>query len=301
MEGMMTKTLYISHPEFNVIEIDTNSVLLSDINTELSHHTYNTSIGDIKPRELINLAKQFDCIIFIDELFDRTSPTYYETIIAMNYISRYKSIKNHNRPDPENFLLDQSVKEQQDAPTLWIFGDSEYSDNGLNYDEKPFYSILGDKLGYKVKSFSLTVVSNHSLLCHLMNTNFRKDDIVIWALTNPETISMYNHSVIDINVRENVETFDSEFFTDEYLFFYYFSTINLGSCYLKAKNIKTIMISAGIPQTNIHYHYKFKEELSKYSEMYHIDKDYIPIEDGVMTAEGHRILANELYQRLQIT
>lgn len=259
----MSKTLYITHPKFNIVDANIDSILINDINIPLDYHDYHTSLGDLSPKDILLISKQFDKINFINTGFLTDSPIYKETIILLTHLSHQIPIENFIRNFPLLFTDDNSIFDRTNTPTLWVFGCSHSHGVGLSDDQTRYGNIISKSLGLPLKSITRPGSSTRWSLRHLINADIRPDDLVIWQLTTPERITVYNSQPCEVVLSSTSNKDLITVFNDDQIFFDHLSLIQYGVAFLRALNVKFVLTSI---EYNSSLFYNFKEEYVKYKE-----------------------------------
>lgn len=260
---MKNKILYITHPEFDIQEINLQSILLNNITLELSDNAYHTSLGDLSPKDIISMLPLFDKLCFIENKFSKESKIYKETIILLTYAGHHIVVENFNASAPLTFIQDQSIFTRPATPVLWVFGCSHSHGIGLLPEQKRYGDIISSKLDMPLKLISMPGSSIRWSLRHLLNANIQPNDIVIWQITTPERVSLYDTSVHEVLLASTKDKNLLATLTDEQIFFDHLSLINYGVNFLRAKNIKFALTS--IERISSLF-YNYKQEYVKYKE-----------------------------------
>jgi len=256
---MMTKRLHVTHPAFDMNQVLKNSILLDSVNIKILNTDYHTSLGDLSPQDIIKLLSNFDIINFVDNLFDTTSDIYNETIVLLTYISHFKKITNFSVTSKITFT-DFDLISRPAEPTLWIFGCSHSHGVGLDAEEQRYANIVSEKLRMPLKLISKPGSSTEWSLRHLINSNLYPKDIVIWQLTTPERVSMYNNEIL-LSTTNN--PYLLEVYSDEELFFNQINFLNYGISFLKGRNINFVFTSL---ENKNNLLCDYKKEYVKYPE-----------------------------------
>ena len=260
---LMTKKLYITHPEFDIHEVNPKSILINNINIDLDNSDYHTSLGDISPADIISISTKFNTIIFIETGFIKNSSLYIETEILLISLSHFISIENFVATPPLNFVQDQSIYTRPNNPVLWVYGCSHSHGIGLLPLEKRYSDIMQDSLQLPLKSITLPGSSTRWALRHLINSNLEQDDIVVWQITTPERLSIYDSQPREVLLSLTKDRNLLATYTDEQIFFDHLSLINYGVNFLRAKNIKFVLTSI---ENDSALFNDYKKEYVKYKE-----------------------------------
>jgi hypothetical protein len=133
-------------------------------------------------------------------------------------------------------------------------------------------------------------------LRHLINSNFGPKDIVIWQLTAPERVSMYNNEIL-LSTTNNPHLL--EVYSDEELFFNQVNFLNYGISFLKGRNVNFVFTSLE-NKNNLLYNYK--KEYVKYPEYcyspsFNVDLGNDNLHFGPLSNNN---LANSLVNHIQL-
>jgi hypothetical protein len=294
----MSKILHITHPEFNFSTINSNSKLLTSVIPDLPHNEYHTSLGDLSSKEVISVAPSFDTINFYQEHFDKkTDNLYKETVVLLNYLQNFKPVIGFSREPVIDFTNHPGIYDRSDTPVLWVFGCSHSYGVGLRNNELCYGKILSQELELPLKLIAKPGSSLHWSLRHLMNSNIRVGDTVIWQLTTPSRVSVFNgNHVEEILLARTSNRHLLEINTDHQIYFNHLTLLKFGVQYLRAKNVNFRLTSIeDRPETN------FRNEYSKYPEYCYAPGFNIDIGiDGLHYGPlSHKNLAFRLIDHLQ--
>lgn len=257
----------------------------------LSHNEYHTSLGDLPADQILSIAGQFDQIKFDIEGFDLASDIYKETQILCNYIN--KNI------EPVNFVDNQSIYQRPLDPVLWVFGCSHSHGVGLKPTEKKYGEIVAENLSLPLKLITKPGSSLHWSTRHVVNANIQPNDIVIWQLTTPPRVSVFDGTNVEeimLAKSDNRSLVDA--MTDEQIYFNQISLLNFGTQYLRKLGV-TFVLTSIINPDNM---YSFLLEYVNYPE-YCYNAESINVDfgtDGVHIGPiGHHLLAKQLTDHIQ--
>ena len=294
---MTNKILHLSHPEFDVSEILSDSILLCDITQSISGSQYHTSLGDLTSQEILKISQNFDTINFLKNNFDTNSDIYFETLMLLNNLSHQKSITGY-QPDVEN-LLSLDVQQRPQEPVLWVFGCSHSYGTGLFPQELNFGQHMSNKCKMPLKLIAHPGTSTSWSLRHLFDSNFRAGDIVVWQITSPERIS-YGFPPTEIRLNACKEPHILDTFTNEHLLFSAISAVRHGVRFLRSQPVKFVM-TAFLGKSPIFY--PCLVEYTKYPEYCYIPNIYLDrgndqLHPGPLS---HKAIAQQLVDHLQYT
>lgn len=258
----MTK-LYIIHPNFDFNSINKNSKLMDNININLRSSEYHTSLGDLTIHELLSVIHKFDSVEYVDNNFIEGEEITKDTLNFLSFVNTRVQVKNF--PDINNvlsFAEHPDTKSSLGEPTLWIYGCSHSHGTGLKDSSETYGSLLAKELNLPLKLITKPGSSTHWSLRQLINSNLKKDDIVIWQITSPYRLSFFNGKHVqeivlaNSNNRTLIDTY-----TDEQCFFLQLSYLNIGIQYLKSIGVKFVVV-------NVDSRDKFNFSYSQYPEYY---------------------------------
>lgn len=241
---------------------DPDSILLSSTNVPLTNFCYHTSLGDLTSQEILSLLKNFDCVNFVDYMFDLASDLYNETNILLTYISHFKKVTNFQVKNTLKYY-DQDIVSRPAEPILWAFGCSHTYGSGLESKQKRYADLIGEQLMLKSKIVAKPGSSTEWSLRHIINTNFLPDDIVIWQLTVPDRVSTCNGEILLTDNSIKKLPYLLEIYSDKELFFNQINFLNYGVNYLRAKKIKFVITSLEVKNSLF---YDYLKEYVKYKE-----------------------------------
>jgi len=139
-------------------------------------------------------------------------------------------------------ILDTNTR--KDEPTLWVFGCSHSFGTGLEKDQKSYGVLLAEELNMPLRVLAWPGSSTHFSLRHLVNSNIKKDDIVVWQLTTVERFSYMEKKLLkEVILPVRPEQKFMEYHTDEQLHFQQLTLLNIGVNYLRAKGVKFVVTS----------------------------------------------------------
>lgn len=294
------KTLYITHPQFNFSEVNRNSILLTDVADLLSSNEYHTSLGDMSAEDIIATSAKFNSVCYVSDNFNESTDIFNETFILLSYLSHRHNIVNFNVPQINTFIDDSEIYNRVDTPVLWIFGCSHSHGVGLKSNEQRYSNIVGKTLNLPVKSITKPGSSTRWAFRHLINSNIKPNDIVIWQITTPDRISAYDSTVNEIMLSRTTNKFLLEVFSDQQLYFDQLSLINYGVNYLRAKNVPFVLTAIEKDSTLF---YNYKKEYVKYKEFCYSPNFNVDIgDDGIHFGPlSHKNLALSLTNHIKYT
>jgi hypothetical protein len=252
------KTLFLLDPHVDYNQTNINSKLLTSVDDDLLHSTYHTSLGDLTKEQIISIAYKFDQIEMDTTGFDINSDIYKETRILCNYLNKHSTTET-----PVNFISDQSIYQRPNKPVLWVFGCSHSHGEGLKVGEKKYGEILADRLRLPLKLITKPGSSLHWSARHVINADIRPTDTVVWQLTTPARISMFNGiqtNEVMLAVTGNRSLIDV--MSDDQIYFNQISLLNFVIRYLRQIGVRFILTSVLESKMN----YQFLLEYSKYPE-----------------------------------
>jgi hypothetical protein len=287
----MSKTLHLTHPEFDVSLLLSSSVLLTNVNQQLSSENYHTSLGDLSASEVLSISSHFDVINFVPNKFDVNSSIYHETAIVLNYLSHKKTLTGYAPSQPQEFLsLD--VHDRPNRPIVWVFGCSHSHGVGLTADQQNFGQHISQHTELPLKLIAKPGSSVQWSLRHLIHAAFQEGDFVIWQLTSPERIS-YGYPPSEFMLRGMPFRHLLETYNDQQLLFHQLSLFNQGIQHLKCQDVKFSVISIS-GQSSLFY--PCLTEYSKHPEFCHVPNYLLDLgTDGRhMGPLSHKALAKSI-------
>lgn len=243
-----------------------NSTLLTSCNQALSQSCYHTSLGDTSAKDIITVSNKFDSIEFINIGFDHGSDLWNETTLLLNYLSHRTVIKNFIKHQPETFVDSDLLSKVDHSRHLWIFGCSHSHGIGLTTPDQRYGNIVAKSLDLPTSFVTRPGSSLQWSLRHLINSNINPNHIVIWQLTTPQRVTLYDGKISEtlLSVSRNRCLIDT--FNEEQIFFHHCSLINYGVKYLRALGVKFVMTSI-LNKDNLFYQYL--NEYTRYPEYCH--------------------------------
>lgn len=237
----MNKTLHLTHPEFDTSLVLPESILLEKVDQPLLGRQYHTSLGDLSASDVLELSKNFDTVNFVSDNFDVTSAIYHETVILLNYLSHRKTVTGYSVLEKQEFLS-ADVNDRPDRPVVWVFGCSHSYGLGLLPDQKNFAQHISLRTQLPLKLIARPGSSVQWSLRHIVHSNFRPGDLVIWQLTSPERIS-YGYPPTELPLTQCRSMPILETYNDQHLLFNQLSMFNQGIKYLKSQSIKFVVVA----------------------------------------------------------
>lgn len=259
----MTKKLYIIEPTFDASTVLPSSTLLTSISHAMTKDEYHTSVADLSTNDIISAAKLFDQVELIDHGFDKNSSTWFETKIVLNYLCHRYTVLNYHCDLPLTFTDHLGITNKDNKNKLWIFGCSHSHGVGLDDLDQRFGHLVAKHFDMPANFVTRPGSSVQWSLRHLINADISAPDVVIWQLTTPHRLTLYDHTPNEILLATSNNRCLIDVFNDQQMFFHQCSLIDYGVKYLRAKNIKFVMTSILNQQTLF---YNYLEEYSKYPE-----------------------------------
>lgn len=294
---MTTKTLHLTHPEFNYSQINQQSILLDSVNTDITNTEYHTSLGDLSPMEILSIINKFDCVNFVNNQFTPGNGIYEDTVALLTYINHSKHVTNFTNDECEVFVENKEIYTRPDEPVLWVFGCSQSYGTGLRDTEKRYAELVAEGLGLPLKLIARPGGSLQWTLRHIVNAAIEPRDVVIWQFINPPRLSYFNgKQVEEICLSHTVNRYLPEVYTNEQIYFTQVSIINIGVRYLRAIQSQFTLISLEHNQE-----YQYKIEYSKYPEYYYFDDFAVDLGTDQLHFGplSHKNIAIALLDRLQ--
>lgn len=260
-----TKTLHLTHPQFNYSALNPESILLDRADTEISSAEYHTSLGDLTATEILSIVNKFDSVNFVNNQFKPGDGIYEDTVALLTYINHNKDVTNFSNTECEVFVENKEIYTRPDEPVLWVFGCSHSYGTGLRDNEKRYAELVAEGTGLPLKLIARPGGSMQWTLRHIVNAAIEPRDFVIWQIINPPRTSYFNGKhVEEICFSHTKNRHLLEVYTDEQIYFTHLSTINIGVRYLRACQSRFMLIS--LDHNN---EYEFRMEYSKYPEYYY--------------------------------
>lgn len=256
-------TLHITEPTFDFNTINPLSKLLTAGDNINVGDEYHTSIGDMSGQEIIDVSTKFNTINFVPNGFDTSSDTFTESKILINVL-RHRVNVTGDSVEPINDFLTMDVRTRPNAPVLWVFGCSHSHGVGLKPNEKTFGQILANAIDLPLMQVTRPGSSLSWSFRHLINADIRPKDWVIWQLTVPSRVSIFNGVDVDevlLSVTRDRSLLDVN--TDDQIFFNQISMVTAGIRHLRA--IQSQFLFLDITSKNS-YFYKYILEYSKHPE-----------------------------------
>lgn len=294
----MTKKLYITEPTFDVSTMLPDSTLLTSLPKVLAKGNYHTSVGDMPVGDIIAAAKLFDQLELLDHGFDKNSTTWQETKIVLNYLHHSHNVLNFRSDLPLTFTDHPAISNKHHSQTLWVFGCSHSHGVGLIDPNQRFGQVVAEKLGLRTNFVTKPGSSLQWSLRHLMNSNISTQDVVVWQLTTPHRLTLYNHEPSEVILANSNNRCLIDVFNNQQIFFHQCSLINYGVKFLRAKGIKFVITSILNQQTLF---YKYLEEYSKYPEYCYIPKHDLDLgtDQQHFGPLSHQAIAFQLIDHIQ--
>jgi hypothetical protein len=292
---MSTKILYITEPTFNFNNIIQTSKLLCSPDADITDGEYHTSLGDLPATEIISLSQKFDEIHFCIDEFDINSDIYKETVFLLHVVNRYKSITNFAPLGPKEFT-DIDVHSRRDEPTLWVFGCSHSAGVGLEKTDMRYGEIMSQQLNLPLKLIAKPGSSTQWSFRHLMSANINKHDTVVWQLTSPPRISIFDGTAVnEIMLSRTNNQHLLEIYNDNQIFFNQLTILNAGVKYLRSLGVKFVVTTYDVGPD-----IAYRNEYIQYPEYCYCPDfvvDFAP--DGHFGHLSHKRLAHALLNYIQ--
>lgn len=252
-----------------------NSTLLTSIPLTLDKSEYHTSVGDMSTSDIITVSNFFDEIELIDHGFDHDSPNWLETKILLNYLCHKKPVINFTQQFPKTFTCDSNFVPNAKGNNLWIFGCSHSHGIGLTSPDQRFGSLISQHLNLTPIFVTQPGSSLQWSLRHLVNSNINNNDVVVWQITTPHRLTLYNGDLTkEIILAGSKDRCLLDVFDDQQMFFHHCSLLNYGVKYLRSKNARFVMVSI-LDQQKLFYCYL--DEYTKYPEYCYTPGSYLDL------------------------
>lgn len=293
----MSKKLYIFCPEFDVSTVLPTSTLLTSVTQLLDKSEYHTSLGDLSAADIIAVSRMFDEIELVDNKFDHSSSLWFETKSLLNYLSHTVTVNNFNRKSSINFTT-VDTNASSAGNRLWVFGCSYSHGVGLTHENEKFGSIISDRLGLPVTFVTKPGSSLQWSLRHLINTNFGPGDIVVWQLTTPGRLTVYDGKDHEVMLSRSTSRELITVFNDRQMFFHHCSLLNYGTQYLRASKTNFVLTSILYQDK---FFYDYINEYTSYPEYCYIPNGNLDVgTDGLHIGPlSHKLIANRIIDHLQ--
>jgi len=236
--------LYLIHPDFNFNKIKRESILLTDSNTDVVNGVYHTSLGDMSPADIMLIIHKFNSVKMCKHGFEHDPILHKETEKFVNFVQSVKMIKHDVVDQPESFVDHPDTAVGSNNPLLWVFGCSHSHGVGLVENEETYGQIMATKLGRPLKLITKPGSSLHWSLRHLVNSQIKPEDIVVWQITSPLRLSMFNGKhVKEVLLARTNDPYLLEVYNAFQSYFMHLSLVNIGVQYLKKLKVKYILTS----------------------------------------------------------
>jgi len=150
-----------------------------------------TSLGDLYFKNFVSLCNKADEIIFFPPKIWSSEILKTNTLIELNFLSNFKTVKNFKKEKFSNHLTLQDLR-QTDNPQLWVVGCSYAHGLGVNPDEK-FGSLISKSLNLPVSFLTHPGSSIGWAADQILRSNIKKNDIIIWGLTGCNRFIFYDN------------------------------------------------------------------------------------------------------------
>jgi hypothetical protein len=292
---MTQRVLYLTESTFDFSQIDSKSTLLTTVQKDLPPGNYHTSLGDLSVDMIIQLSSQFSEIKFEPRGFDLHSDVYKETLILSRYLNNQNPSSDLN---VEQFTDHPGIDDRLDQPMLWVFGCSHSYGVGLKPGESTYGQLLAQELNLPLKLIAKPGSSLHWSYRHLLNSPINQHDTVIWQLTTPGRVSLFNGAKVQeivLNSSKDRKLIDS--ITLEQLYFNQITLLNTGIRFLQAVRCKFIVTSIN----EVGSLYEYVSEYCKYPE--YCNNSGLRLDtgtDGIHAGPlSHQAIAQRVLNRVQ--
>jgi len=294
---MADKFLTISSPYF--VTDDRNSILLTNENyleSKQKNNIFHTSLGDISTENLIDFCECLPKINFVDFRFKNDAILLIKTKIFLNYISHTCKVQNYH-PDPPSLALGlESNNLDYPDQCLWVFGCS-LSWGAAVPPNTVYHHSLGQKLSLPIKLVAKGGSSTRWSLLRLLNSNIKKNDIVIWQVTTSDRFSVkeeLNQIPQEMLLKQRNKNFLA-YCNNEQILFDHFTLVEYGIQYLREKNVKFCFFN--VEGTNED---RCLDQFTKYPEYCYMPDWIVDLGDdhahpGILS---HQRIATTLYKRI---
>ena len=228
-------TIFVGSADIAVTEAakkhDKSAYLVDFNNCDIIHQgTIYTSIADLPNLPTFaRLLSAADTIIYVpppswttNQKIKNYSEQYWtEHYLTAFLLDKNKTVINFDFP---NFNKSDNITKlqdhrQSDNRQLWMVGCSITYGLGVLPHER-YGNILGDKLNLSVSNLSLPGASILWAAYQILRSDIRKDDLVVWGLTDVTRFPYYNlksNTVVPINLANytaHKELFSTKFMLD---------------------------------------------------------------------------------------
>ena len=293
---MTNRVLYLTESTFDFSQVDPNSILLDSVERELTPGNYHTSLGDLSVGDIIQLSSQFDRIKFEPKGFDHHSDAYKETLILYRYLNNQNPASDSTI---EQFTDHLGINDRLDQPTLWVFGCSHSYGVGLKPNEPTYGQLLSEQLNLPLKLIAKPGSSLHWSYRHLLNAPINQHDVVIWQLTVPGRLSLFNGTRVNEVLLSNSEDRKLvDTVTLNQLYFNQISLLNTGVRFLQSVKCKFVLTSIN----DFGSRYDYVSEYVKYPEYCYNYGLYLDTgTDGLHAGPlSHKAIAQRILNRVQL-
>ena len=294
---MMSKTLSITHPNFDFSSVNRDSILLTDRTQSLTQSRYHTSLGELSVRDIITVAKLFDCVEFVPENFNPHEAIFNETQLLLTYLSHYILVKNFTPVPPLTFTNFPTINDSPETPVLWVFGCSHSAGVGLVHNKDRYSEIVADQLNTPLNLIAKAGTSLHWSLRHLVAADIQEHDYVIWQVTMPGRVSLFDgDNVIETILSRTNNRHLLEVYTEHQTYFTHLSLLWIGVNYLRAKNVKFRVVTME-PNPDIQY----RTEYLKYPEYCYVPDYWVDYgtDGGHAGPLSNKLLASAIVDHIQ--
>jgi hypothetical protein len=190
---MSIGTLYIGTHDYDFSQLDTELLTKDNYKSARSgwrKKDYHTSIEDLnlKVNECKQLVKDCNNIEFLDWEI-QSSPDYpLRNVILALFDLYFGSDPTFNEPLIKNSDLHRASRTTDD-PVLWTAGCSFTSADGVEFNER-FGHLVATELGLEEVNTASPGASIWDASDQILRADIRKDDIVVWGLTNVSRIDI---------------------------------------------------------------------------------------------------------------
>jgi hypothetical protein len=296
---MKSRILHIICPTLNFNLVNKNSVLLTSSTKLIELDEYHTSLGEMPPGEIIKLSSEFSTINFVKEKFDKSTDTYKETVVLLNYLSSFKNVTNFT-VEPCVSFTELDIKKRTSSPTLWVFGCSHGHGAMLLPWQKNFGQVMAESLNMPLNLITKNGSSLSWSIRHLVSADIQSDDLVVLQLTTPHRTSCYDGKKVDeIMLARTKNRHLLEVFDEQQVFFNQINLLNVGVNYLRRVGVKFVITSI-LSKENM---YDYLLEYSKYPEYCHTPDCNIDfaIDRAHAGPLSHKAIAQRLLDHVQLS
>jgi len=221
------------------------SVLLDSSNWQQAQgdQVYHTGLGDLDFYQLKSVCLSASRVIYCDTVPWTDQAAKRKTQQLLNHVRHFRTVENFQPPASQQQLMG-FVPQASAGNTVWAFGCSHTAGEALLLPERQRYAALvADQLGMKNTVVAKSGMSTRWSLNHILQTQFKPNDIVIWATTSAERVRRTTQGLAQDMMLTESDRAAVSYYNDDQLLYEHLEFIHIGATHLAQSNTKFVLLT----------------------------------------------------------